>query len=106
MSWRIVEAVDDHTVRYRFTHRYPYQLMDINDGPIVPAHAWSGIPLDQWEETDWRDLVAVRGSVHARRPHPAAGNRPRTQPRAISQSGRPTIDTHGVPDRPVDGVRS
>jgi len=56
-----IEAVDDHTVRYRFTHRYPYQLMDVNDGPIVPAHAWSGIPLGSWEEVDWRDLVVSAG---------------------------------------------
>ncbi len=56
-----VEALDAHTVRYRFTHRYPYQLMDVNDGPIVPAHAWSAIPLDSWEDTDWRGLVVSAG---------------------------------------------
>jgi peptide/nickel transport system substrate-binding protein len=56
-----VEAPDAHTVRYRFTHRYPYQLMDVNDGPIVPAHAWADIPFDQWEETDWQDLVVSAG---------------------------------------------
>ena len=56
-----VEAVDAHTVRYRFTHRYPYQLMDVNDGPIVPAHAWAGIPFERWEETDWRELVLSAG---------------------------------------------
>lgn len=31
-----VEALDDHTVVYRFTHAYPYQIMDANDGPILP----------------------------------------------------------------------
>ncbi len=56
-----VEAVDAHTVRYRFTHRYPYQLMDVNDGPIVPAHAWAGIPFENWEETAWRELVLSAG---------------------------------------------
>jgi peptide/nickel transport system substrate-binding protein len=56
-----VEALDAHTVRYRFTRRYPYQLMDVNDGPIVPAHAWSGIPLDTWEDTDWSELVVSAG---------------------------------------------
>jgi peptide/nickel transport system substrate-binding protein len=56
-----VEAPDAHTVRYRFTHRYPYQLMDVNDGPIVPAHAWSHIPFEQWEDTDWRELVLSAG---------------------------------------------
>ncbi len=56
-----VEAVDDHTVRYSFTHRYPYQLMDVNDGPIAPSHAWSGIPFEEWENTDWSDLVLSAG---------------------------------------------
>jgi len=42
-----VEAPDAHTVRYTFTHRYPYQLMDVNDGPIVPAHAWAGFVADR-----------------------------------------------------------
>ena len=60
-SIEAVEAPDAHTVRYRFTHRYPYQLMDVNDGPIIPAHAWSDIPFDRWEETDWRELVVSAG---------------------------------------------
>ena len=56
-----VEALDEHTVRYTFTHRYPYQLMDINDGPIIPAHAWSGIPFETWEEVDWSERVVSAG---------------------------------------------
>jgi peptide/nickel transport system substrate-binding protein len=56
-----VEALDSHTVLYEFSHRYPYQLMDVNDGPIVPAHAWKEIPLDTWEEIDWYDLVLSAG---------------------------------------------
>jgi len=56
-----VEAIDDHTVRYRFTHQYPYQLMDANDGPIVPAHLWSKIPFERWAEIDWSDKVLAAG---------------------------------------------
>jgi len=56
-----VEAPDAHTVRYRFTHRYPYQLMDVNDGPIVPAHAWADIPFERWEDTDWQEFVLSAG---------------------------------------------
>jgi len=33
-----VEALDDWTVVYHFDAVYPYQLMDANDGPILPAH--------------------------------------------------------------------
>jgi len=56
-----VEALDDHTVRYHFSRDYPYQLMDINDGLIVPAHLWRGIPYQRWQETDWRKLVVSAG---------------------------------------------
>jgi peptide/nickel transport system substrate-binding protein len=56
-----VEALDEHTVRYTFTHRYPYQLMDVNDGPIVPAHAWEEIPFEAWEDTDWSERVVSAG---------------------------------------------
>jgi peptide/nickel transport system substrate-binding protein len=86
-----VEAPDAHTVRYRFTHRYPYQLMDVNDGPIVPAHAWSQIPFELWEDTDWRELVLSAGPfvpglhtpqqeiVLERNPHYFVAGRPRIE---------------------------
>ncbi len=86
-----VEAPDAHTVRDRFTHRYPYQLMDVNDGPIVPAHAWSHIPFDRWEDTDWRELVLSAGPfvpglhtsqqeiVLERNPHYFVAGRPRIE---------------------------
>ena len=56
-----VEALDAHTVRYRFNRQYPYQLMDVNDGPIIPAHLWGKIPYEQWLETDWSELVLSAG---------------------------------------------
>jgi len=34
-----VRVEDDFTVIYYFNHIYPYQLMDANDGPIMPKHA-------------------------------------------------------------------
>ncbi|MEJ2719956.1 MAG: peptide-binding protein [bacterium] len=41
---RDVEVIDDHTVTFHFTNRYPYQLMDANDGVIVPKHIVGKIP--------------------------------------------------------------
>jgi peptide/nickel transport system substrate-binding protein len=41
---RDVEVVDDHTVVFHFTERYPYQLMDANDGVILPRHVLSEVP--------------------------------------------------------------
>ncbi len=39
-----VEAIDSFTVVFRFENRYPYQLMDANDGVIVPEHVLGKIP--------------------------------------------------------------
>ena len=40
-----LEAVDPHTVRYRLRHAYPYALVDVNDGHVLPEHAWGGRPF-------------------------------------------------------------
>lgn len=47
---RDVEVVDDHTVIFHFTEVYPSQLLDINTGVILPKHAWSQLPFDQWRD--------------------------------------------------------
>jgi peptide/nickel transport system substrate-binding protein len=56
-----VEVVDPHTVRFHFSRVYPYQMMDANDGHIVPEHAWGKIPLAEWRTTDF-DRVLVTGA--------------------------------------------
>jgi peptide/nickel transport system substrate-binding protein len=56
-----VEVVDAHTVRFTFSAVYPYQLLDANDGLIVPSHLWSGIPYDRWQDTDWSALALAAG---------------------------------------------
>jgi peptide/nickel transport system substrate-binding protein len=56
-----VEVVDPHTARFHFTRVYPYQLMDANDGHIVPAHKWGKIPFEKWRNTDFEPIVATAG---------------------------------------------
>ncbi len=56
-----VEVVDPFTVKFHFTRVYPYQLMDANDGHIVPAHAWGKIPPEQWAETDFMQRLVTSG---------------------------------------------
>ncbi len=56
-----VEVVDAHTVRFHFTRVYPYQLMDANDGHIVPAHAWGKVPFAKWRTTDFEKLLVTGG---------------------------------------------
>jgi peptide/nickel transport system substrate-binding protein len=56
-----VKVVDPHTVRFHFSRVYPYQLMDANDGHIVPAHAWGKVPFDKWRTTDFEKILVTGG---------------------------------------------
>lgn len=56
-----VEIVGPLTVRFTFSHVYPYQLMDANDGHIVPAHVWSAVPRAEWRTTDFSKLLVTCG---------------------------------------------
>jgi peptide/nickel transport system substrate-binding protein len=56
-----VEVVDPQTVRFHFTRTYPYQLMDANDGHILPAHAWGRIPFEKWRTTDFEKVLVTGG---------------------------------------------
>ncbi len=62
-----VEAVDDHTVRYTFSRAYPYQLMDVNEGPILPAHVFGQVPFAEWATTDWSTRVVSAGAFRLER---------------------------------------
>jgi peptide/nickel transport system substrate-binding protein len=49
-----VEVVDPHTVRFHFTHPYAKQILDANEGGILPKHAWEKLPFSKWRESsDW-----------------------------------------------------
>jgi peptide/nickel transport system substrate-binding protein len=51
---RDVEVVDAHTVRFHFDRVYAKQMLDINEGVILPEHAWGKIPFAKWRESgDW-----------------------------------------------------
>ncbi|MDY7093985.1 MAG: ABC transporter substrate-binding protein [Acidobacteriota bacterium] len=43
-----VEVLDEHTVRFHFTHAYPGQLVHVNEGVILPKHAWEKLPFSEW----------------------------------------------------------
>jgi peptide/nickel transport system substrate-binding protein len=43
-----VEVVDQRTVRFHFTHAYPGQLVHVNEGVILPKHAWGKLPFSEW----------------------------------------------------------
>ena len=58
-----VVALDARTVAVRFREPYPHQLVDANDGVVLPAHAWSALPLSEWRRAgDWfRDHLVTSG---------------------------------------------
>jgi peptide/nickel transport system substrate-binding protein len=43
-----VEIVDPHTVVFHYSQVSPNQLLDANEGVILPAHAWSELPFSEW----------------------------------------------------------
>lgn len=57
-----VDVIDDHTVAFRFSNRYLYQIMDANDGVILPKHLLENVPR-----------MDIRSSDFGRRP---VGNGP------------------------------
>ena len=58
-----VEVVDPKTVRVHFSHAYSKQMLDVNEGVILPKHVWGRIPFSQWHQrADWfRDHLVVDG---------------------------------------------
>lgn len=58
-----VEALDPRTVRFRFRAGYPFQVIDANDGHLLPAHAWRALPFEQWRRAEpwFRERLVVDG---------------------------------------------
>jgi len=52
-----VQALNDSTVAFHFSKRYPFMLMDAVEGYIVPAHIWSQV-----------DIAAIQTSAYNRNP--------------------------------------
>jgi peptide/nickel transport system substrate-binding protein len=49
-----VEVVDAHTARFRFRRVYAKQMLDANEGGIVPRHVWGKLPFARWKQSgDW-----------------------------------------------------
>ncbi len=56
-----VEAIDDRTVAFHFRNRYPYQLMDANDGVILPKHILEKVPRDRFAASEFGRLPTGNG---------------------------------------------
>lgn len=44
------EVVDPHTVRFHFSHAYAKQIIDVNEGAILPKHVWEKLPFTEWRK--------------------------------------------------------
>lgn len=60
---RDVEVVDPHTVRFHFTHVDPAQLVHVNEGVILPRHAWGELPFSEWRRAGrwFQDRLVTNG---------------------------------------------
>jgi peptide/nickel transport system substrate-binding protein len=104
-SIRDVEVVDAHTVRFHFRRAYPGQLLDANEGFILPAHAWKQLPFAQWPESgDWfRQHLVVAGPFTLERWKPQEEVVLRRNPRYF-EAGKPRLERvvfRVVPDAAV-----
>ena len=91
-SIRDVEVVDPQTARFHFLHAYPTQLLDANEGFILPKHAWSQLPFAKWAESgDWfRDHLVVDGPFTLERWKPQEEVVLRANP-GYFEAGRPLL---------------
>lgn len=56
-----VEVLDNYKVKFTFSKIYPYQLMDINDGVILPKHAYERIPFSEWRTYNFQENLITNG---------------------------------------------
>jgi peptide/nickel transport system substrate-binding protein len=57
-----VKVIDPKTVAMHYTEVYPYQLMDANDGAIIPKHVFSKIPYKDWKTRGTWTAEAGKGA--------------------------------------------
>ncbi len=102
-SIRDVEVVDPHTARFHFTRVYYAQLLDANEGVILPKHVWGALQFGKWRESgDWfRDHLVVSGPFTLESWRPQEEIVLRRNPRYF-EAGRPRLDRvvfRIIPDR-------
>src|SRR5437764_763882 len=60
-----VKVVDAKTVALHYTTIYPYQVMDANDGYILPKHVFGKIPYKDWHtRASWTAEAGVAGGPY------------------------------------------
>ena len=56
-----VEVVDPQTVRFHFSRVYSTQLLNANEGVILPKHVWEKLPFSQWRQVAVTSRMLISG---------------------------------------------
>jgi len=96
-SKRVVESlrlVDERTVTFRLASPGPYRMVDVNDGRILPEHAWGEVPFAEWRASAdrFRERLVVSG------PYTLARWRPGVE---LELAPNPHYRDDAAPRRPV-----
>jgi peptide/nickel transport system substrate-binding protein len=60
-----VKVIDAKTVALHYTERSAYQLMDANDGYIIPKHVFGKLPFKEWKtHPSWTKEAGVAGGPY------------------------------------------
>jgi peptide/nickel transport system substrate-binding protein len=68
---REVEVLDTHTVVFHFTEKYLYQVMDANEGVILPRHLLARIPRREVKTCDFGRAPVGNGPYRVAKWEPA-----------------------------------
>jgi len=63
---KAVEVVNDSTIDFIFERPYAYQLMDINEGVILPKHVYKDAGSEDWKELDFTQNSVSNGPYKLR----------------------------------------
>ncbi len=57
-----IEIQDPRTFTVKYSQKYPYQQMDVNDVQILPKHRFGKVPFEQWQtHGKWLEQARVAG---------------------------------------------
>lgn len=56
-----IEIIDDYNFKVKFTKKYPYMFMDLNEGVIYPAEEFGKIPFKDWRNFDFTTIKVYSG---------------------------------------------
>lgn len=56
-----ITLIDDYNFKVIFSKKYPYMLMDLNEGVIYPEEEYGKIPFKEWRQFDFTKIKVFSG---------------------------------------------